>query len=150
MLATAGQDGQVKVWRVRTGKVLRRFERAHSSGVSSLCFNTDGSQVKKTYGSPPPPPPPAACVDSFKTSLLFTPEVILGSQLLSASVDSTVRVHGLRSGKMLKEYRGHSAAVGRAVYVGGSHHVLSCCANGKVLKDPVVNFSSSPCSSSLS
>ena len=30
------------------------------------------------------------------------------SQLLSASFDMTVRVHGLKSGKTLKEFRGHT------------------------------------------
>ena len=33
------------------------------------------------------------------------------SQLLSASFDMTVRVHGLKSGKTLKEFRGHTRLI---------------------------------------
>ena len=43
---------------------------------------------------------------SFKvTCLQFSKD---NSQLLSASFDMTVRVHGLKSGKTLKEFRGHT------------------------------------------
>lgn len=32
-------------------------------------------------------------------------------QVLSGSYDGTIRVHGLKSGKMLKEFRGHTSYV---------------------------------------
>ena len=45
-------------------------------------------------------------VTSLKvTCLQFSKD---NSQLLSASFDMTVRVHGLKSGKTLKEFRGHT------------------------------------------
>ena len=39
-----------------------------------------------------------------------------GSHVLSASYDGLARVHGIKSGKMLKEFRGHTSYVNDACY----------------------------------
>ena len=43
-----------------------------------------------------------------------------GTQVLSAGVDGVARVWGLRSGKLLKELRGHTAPINAAVYLSDS------------------------------
>lgn len=70
----------LQVWKLRTGQCLRRYERAHSQGVTSVCFSKDGTHV------------------------------------LSSSYDGLARVHGIKSGKLLKEFRGHASYVNYAIY----------------------------------
>ena len=39
-----------------------------------------------------------------------------GSHILSSSYDGLARIHGIKSGKMLKEFRGHTSYVNYAIY----------------------------------
>jgi len=55
-----------------------------------------------------------------------------GTQVLSASFDGTVRVHGLKSGKMLKEFRGHTSYVNDAIYSSDGSQVISCSSDATV------------------
>lgn len=45
LLATGARNGKIKVWRVATGKCVRKFLRAHEQGVSSVQFNSESNQV---------------------------------------------------------------------------------------------------------
>ncbi|CAF5152646.1 unnamed protein product, partial [Rotaria magnacalcarata] len=101
MLASGSQDGQIKasvffVWKILTGQCLRKFDKAHLKGVTSLVFSKDNSQ------------------------------------LLSASFDHFVRIHGIKSGKVIKEFRGHVSFVNNAIFTVDGHHVLSASSDGSV------------------
>jgi WD40 repeat-containing protein SMU1 len=45
LLASGSKSGKIKVWRVKTGGCIRKFDAAHSSGVTSLAFSRDGTNL---------------------------------------------------------------------------------------------------------
>jgi WD40 repeat protein len=53
-------------------------------------------------------------------------------QVLTTSFDQTVRIHGLKSGRTLKEFRGHGAYVNAACYTADGARVVSGAADGEV------------------
>ncbi|CAK0870976.1 unnamed protein product [Prorocentrum cordatum] len=55
------------------------------------------------------------------------------SQVLTASYDNTARAHGLKSGKTLKEFRGHTSYVNSAVWSRDNHKVITASSDGNVI-----------------
>eukprot|EP00405_Crypthecodinium_cohnii_P050918 CAMPEP_0206593660 /NCGR_PEP_ID=MMETSP0325_2-20121206/41809_1 /ASSEMBLY_ACC=CAM_ASM_000347 /TAXON_ID=2866 /ORGANISM="Crypthecodinium cohnii, Strain Seligo" /LENGTH=512 /DNA_ID=CAMNT_0054103769 /DNA_START=201 /DNA_END=1736 /DNA_ORIENTATION=- len=55
------------------------------------------------------------------------------SQVLTASFDHTARAHGVKSGKTLKEFRGHTSYVNSAVYTKDSNRVVTASSDGNVI-----------------
>ncbi|KAJ1920828.1 hypothetical protein H4219_001064 [Mycoemilia scoparia] len=95
-LASADQQGKIKIWRVGNGSCIKRIASAHSQGITSLCFSPDNAQV------------------------------------ISTSFDGTIRIHGLKSGKMLKEYRGHTTYVNTAIFKPDMTQIISGSSDGSI------------------
>jgi len=56
-----------------------------------------------------------------------------GTQILTASFDNTTRLHGLKSGKTLKEFRGHTSYVNTAIYTRDNSKVITASSDGSVI-----------------
>ncbi|KAG2254126.1 hypothetical protein Bca52824_084262 [Brassica carinata] len=77
------------------------------------------------------------------TSLTFSRD---GTQLLSTSFDHTARIHGLKSGKLLKEFRGHTSYVNNAIFTSDGTRVITASSDCTVkeVKLQLILFICSP------
>eukprot|EP00300_Choanocystis_sp_HF-7_P012823 c18049_g1_i1.p1 GENE.c18049_g1_i1~~c18049_g1_i1.p1 ORF type:complete len:521 (+),score=133.10 c18049_g1_i1:26-1564(+) len=98
VLVSGAQDGKVKVWSVRSGQCLRRFEHAHSQGVTSAVFSKDGTHVLtgsfdttvKIHGLKS-----GKMLKEFRGHTSYVNDVsysVDGSRVISASSDGSVRL----------------------------------------------------------
>ncbi|MES1921356.1 Serine/threonine-protein kinase smu1, partial [Bonamia ostreae] len=143
LLATGTTDGFIEIWDFDTAKLNTdlKYQAAdelmiHSDAVLCLCFSTDSEklavgtkdgQIKIFRVSD------GECIHYFKeahgagvTSVKFSGD---GSQVLSSSLDFTAKIHGVRSGKTLKVFRGHKSFV-NDVHFANSNNILTASSDG--------------------
>ena len=80
-LASGDYEGTIKVWRVATGGLLRKFVHVHDKGITKLCFSQNNQQI---------------CSASYDGPIRY-----------EESNEIVDRIHGLKSGKTLKVMKGH-------------------------------------------
>ncbi|KAI8920364.1 WD40 repeat-containing protein SMU1-like protein [Powellomyces hirtus] len=143
-LVTGSVDGFIEIWNYMTGKLRKDFKyqaednlMLMEDAVLSLGFSRDsetlasGAQdgkikVWKIQNG--------QCLRRFPnahtqgvTSVSLSKD---GTQVLSSSFDQTIRIHGMKSGKMTKEFRGHTSFVNDAAFSLDGTRVISASSDG--------------------
>ncbi|XP_025202815.1 WD40 repeat-containing protein SMU1-like [Melanaphis sacchari] len=145
-LVTATVDGFIEVYNFATGKIRKdlKYQAQNNfmfmeDAVLSLNFSRDsemlasGSQGGKVT---------VWKIMTGQVMRKFVKAHILGitcvqfsrdgTQILTGSFDMTIRIHGLKSGKTLKEFRGHTSFVNEVVYTVDGHSVISASSDSTI------------------
>ena len=145
-LVTGSIDGFVEVWEHASCKIREDLDyqrndefMMHDNAVISSAFSRDGEflatgshggQVKVWKLST------GSCMRKFAaahvmgvTSVYFSKDK---SQILTTSFDQTARVHGLKSGKTLKEFRGHTSFVNAGLFTLDGLSVVTASSDGTI------------------
>uniref|UniRef100_A0A915EGV5 WD40 repeat-containing protein SMU1 n=1 Tax=Ditylenchus dipsaci TaxID=166011 RepID=A0A915EGV5_9BILA len=111
MLVTGSKDGKIKVWKIQTGQCLRRFEKAHSEGVTSVSFSRDHSYVLsssfdmliRVHGMKS-----GKCLKELRGHQAFVTDVKYTEdchQCMSCCVDGTIKVWNMKSLECVNTFR---------------------------------------------
>jgi WD40 repeat protein len=129
LLATCDTDCQIRLWQVKTGKLLA-ICRGHENWVRSVAFSSDSRvlasggadyTVRFWHGAD------GACLKTCNGhsnevfSVAFSPN---GQQLVSSSGDLTLRLWQLQTGKCVQTFEGHSSWV-RSVTFHPSQNIIA-------------------------
>ncbi|CAG9465935.1 unnamed protein product [Pedinophyceae sp. YPF-701] len=111
VLASGSSDGQIKVWRVSAGQCLRRFDGAHTQGVTSVALSWDKSHVlsgsfdgtARVHGLRS-----GKMLKEFRGHTSYVNSVAYcgdGGQVLTGSSDGTVRLWDAKSCDCVRSFR---------------------------------------------
>lgn len=145
-LVSGSVDGFLEVWDFESGKVRLDLPyqaqddyMMHDEPVLALAFSRDSELLAsgsrdghiKIWRVPT-----GQCVRRFPkahaegvTCVAFSAD---GTQVVSGSFDAVGRVHGLKSGKSLKELRGHTSYINAIAYAPDGARIVSGSSDGSV------------------
>lgn len=117
IVASGGMDGTIKLWDVRSGRLIRTLE-GHTASVLCLAFSPDGRTLAsgsmdstiKLWDFVE-----GVLLDTFEGHINLVGTLALspdGATLASGGDDMTIKLWDVRAGKEIRTLRGHTARIG--------------------------------------
>ncbi|PIA16255.1 WD40 repeat-like protein [Coemansia reversa NRRL 1564] len=145
-LVTGSADGFIELWNCMTGKIASELKyqaegalMMMEGAVTALSFSHNGELICSGANDGKLKVWKASSGSGIKRFSAAHSETITcvtfsddDTQVLSGGFDSVLRIHGLKSGKMLKEFRGHSAPVNSVIFSTDMIRVVSSSDDGTV------------------
>ena len=144
MLATGGgapsEDGEIKVYEVPGGKLIKDIKNGHSDTVYGVCFSPDDKMLAtcsadkfvKTWELPE-----GKFIKSFEghthhvLDVGWAPD---GKLLASAGADNVVKVWDFERGEQARTINAHTKQVTRLLFVGKKNEFITCSGDQAVRK----------------
>ncbi|KAL8562121.1 Serine/threonine-protein kinase smu1 [Nucella lapillus] len=130
MLSSGSQDGKIKVWKITTGQCLRKFEKAHTKGVTCVSFAKDNSQLLsasfdmtiRVHGLKS-----GKQLKEFRGHTSFVNDAVFnidGHQVISASSDGTIKVWSVKTAECVNTFKSLGGTVGTEITVHSIHPMV--------------------------
>ncbi|CAO3678526.1 unnamed protein product [Rhizopus stolonifer] len=144
--ATGSVDGFIEIWNHMTGKLRKDLkyqgeEKLMSMEQSVICLNFSSNNELLVSGSTDGKIAIWRVHSGF-CQKRYTPAHSQGvtavcfnkdnDEILSCSYDHTIKIHGVKSGKLVKSFNGHKAFVNSAIYTSNYTRVVSASSDGEV------------------
>ncbi len=116
-IASGSNKGEIKVWKIRTGQCVKRFEGAHTGAVTSVEFGKDGTQLVsgsmdqtvRIHGLKS-----GKTLKEFRGHKSFVNAAVYSedqTKIISASSDGSIKVWDSKSSDCLKSFNPASASI---------------------------------------
>jgi WD40 repeat protein len=141
-LATGGgaptEDGEIKIFDAKSGKLVTDIKNGHSDTVFGVCFSPDGKKLAtagadkfvKVFEVPG-----GKLLKSFEghthhvLDVGWTPD---GKKLASAGADNLIKVWDYEKGEKVRDVQGHQKQVTRLVFLGKESQFLTASGDASV------------------